>query len=357
MTFGGCVYFERTIENLGETLRAARPAVFLGVPRVWEKIQAKIVAGAASSSALKKKIGAWARRVGLAAGYAEQQGRARPLAYGLADRLVFRKVRALLGLDRCRIAVSSTAPIGISTLEFFLSLGIPICEVYGMSECTGPATLSIPTRYRTGKAGYAIPGTELRIAEDGEVCIRGPHVFKGYFKNEAATAEALDADGWLRSGDIGNLDRDGFLQITDRKKELIITAGGKNIAPTLIESALKSVPVIAQAVAIGDRRKFVSALVTLNAERVAVEARAAGIAGVTDPESAAGSAPFQAHLMKLVADACSALSRVEAVKKITILPRELSEEGGELTPTLKLKRRVIHEKYAAEIEAMYSAQR
>ena len=354
MVFGGCIYFERVLDNLGETLREARPSIFLGVPRVWEKIQAKIVAAGAKNSGLKKRIAAWARGVGLAAGLAEQRGGRRPLLYGIADRLVFSKVKATLGLDRCKVALSSTAPISRSTLEFFLSLGLVICEIYGMSECTGPATLSKPSRYRTGKAGYAIRGTELRIAEDGEIGIRGPHVFKGYFKNEAATAESLDAEGWLLSGDIGTLDDEGFLQVTDRKKELIITAGGKNVAPAVIESLIKTVPVIAQAVVIGDNRRFLGALITLDPERVAAEARAAGVAEVTDIASAARSATFNAHVLKLVVQACSVLSRVETVRKITILPVELTEQGGELTPTLKVKRRVVHEKYADQIEAMYS---
>lgn len=354
MVCGCCVYFERVLDNLGETLREARPSIFLGVPRVWEKIQAKIMAAGAQNSGLKKRIAAWARGVGLAGGLAEQRGARRPLLYGLADRLVFSKVRATLGLDRCKVALSSTAPISRSTLEFFLSLGVVICEIYGMSECTAPATLCTPRRYRTGKAGYAIPGTEIRIAGDGEICIRGPHVFKGYFKDEAATAECLDADGWLLSGDIGTLDDEGFLQVTDRKKELIITAGGKNVAPAVIEGLIKTVPVIAQAVVIGDQRKFLSALITLDPERVVAEARAAGIADVTDVASAARSTPFNAHVLKQVVQACSVLSRVETVRKITILPIELTEQGGELTPTLKVKRRVVHEKYAAQIEAMYA---
>ncbi|MBW2534120.1 MAG: AMP-binding protein, partial [Deltaproteobacteria bacterium] len=354
MAIGGTVYFERVLDNLGETLREARPAIFLGVPRVWEKIQAKIMAVGAKNRGLKKRISAWARGVGLAGGLAEQRGRSRPLLYGLADRLVYSKVRATLGLDRCKVALSSTAPISRDTLEFFLSLGIRICEIYGMSECTGPASISKPERYRTGKAGYAIPGTELRIADDGEIYIRGPHVFRGYLNDEHATAETLDADGWLQSGDIGTLDAEGFLQVTDRKKELIITAGGKNIAPAVVESALKTVPVIAQAVVIGDRRRFLSALLTLDPERVQAEARAAGISGVTDLRSAAESAAFKAHITQLVAQACAALSRAETVRKVTILPHELTEQGGELTPTLKVKRRVVHDKYAEQIEAMYA---
>jgi len=354
MLFGGCTYFEPDLDRLGETLREARPAYFLGVPRVWEKVQGRIMAAGASSGPVKRRIAAWARGVGLAAGLAEQRGEPRPRLYPLADRLVFSKVKRTLGLDRCKIAISSTAPISRDTLEFFLSLGVVICEIYGMTECTAPATVSTPAQYRTGKAGYAIPGSELRIASDGEILIRGPHVFKGYFKNEAATAETLDAEGWLYSGDIGTLDEEGFLQVTDRKKELIITAGGKNVAPAVVENVLKSVPVIAQAVVIGDRRKFLSALVTLDPERIAEEARVAGVEGVADPASAAASPAFGAHLLGLVEQASAVLSRVETVRRVTILPGELTEAGGELTPTMKLKRRVINEKYAAQIEAMYA---
>src|SRR6185436_15277378 len=206
----------------------------------------------------------WARGKGLAGGYAAQQGAGMPMFYGLANKLVFSKVRKQLGLDRARMLVTSAAPIGKSTLEFFLSLGLPICEVYGMSECTGPATMSIPSKMRTGKAGFCPPGAEIRIADDGEICMRGRHVFKGYFKDPAATAETLDGEGWLHSGDIGEMDKDGFLQITDRKKELIITAGGENIAPALVEGQIKSIGVVSQAVVIGDRRRYLSVLLTLD---------------------------------------------------------------------------------------------
>src|SRR5688572_31296071 len=255
------------MDLLGETLREVRPHFFLGVPRVWEKIQEKIMAAGAKNPPLKKKIAAWARRQGLAGGYAEQQRVAKSPMYAIAHALVFRKVRKQLGLDRARIAVTSAAPISRDTLEFFLSLGLPICEVYGMSECTGPATASIPTRYRTGKAGFVLPGAELKIAEDGEICMRGRHVFKGYFKDPVATAEALDREGWLHSGDIGTLDENGFLQITDRKKDLIITAGGENVAPALVEGYLKGIPVVSQAVVIGHSQRYLSVLLPLNADR------------------------------------------------------------------------------------------
>jgi len=353
MHYGGCAWFVESLETLGDTLKEARPAMFFAVPRVWEKMQAKIIAAAAGSSGLKKKIGAWARSVGLEAGRAVQAGRSRPLLYPLADKLVFSKVRAALGFDRCRLWVTSAAPIALDTLEFFMSLGVPVVEVYGMSEAAGTTSISLPNRYKLGKAGYAIPGTELKIAADGEICMRGPHIFLGYYKDEAATAEAIDADGWLLSGDIGTIDADGFLQITDRKKELIVTAGGKNISPQLIESLLKSIPAVGQAVAIGDRRKFISALVTLDAENVAAEAERAGIPERA-PDDVAKSPAFHDYLAHQVDAVNAKLSKVEGVKKFVILPDELTPEGGELTPTLKLKRRVIDEKYAADIDGMYA---
>jgi long-subunit acyl-CoA synthetase (AMP-forming) len=250
------------------------------------------------------------------------------------------------------LAVSS-APIAKETLDFFQSLGMPIMEAYGMSECTGPTTMSLPERYRLGRAGYAIPGTELKLAEDGEVLMRGPHVFLGYYKNEEATRETLDRDGWLHSGDVGEIDRDGYLRITDRKKELIITSGGKNIAPQHLEGQLKQIAAVSQAVAIGDRRPYVVALVTLDPARVAAEAAKAGSPART-PGEAASDPAFKAYLEKQVEAVNQRLARYETIKKIAILPRELSVEAGELTPTLKLKRRAIHERHKDAIEALYA---
>lgn len=353
MSFGGCITFAESMDKLGETLRDAQPHYFLGVPRVWEKIQERIMAAGAKNPPLKKKIAKWARGLGLAGGYAEQQGSGKPLMYPLANALVFKKVRAQLGLDRARIVLTSAAPISKDTLEFFLSLGLPICEVYGMSECTGPATASLPTRYRTGKAGYCLPGAELKIAEDGEVCMRGRHVFKGYFKDPAATKDTIDKDGWLHSGDIGVIDAEGFLQITDRKKDLIITAGGENVAPALVEGYLKSIPVVSQAVVIGDRQRYLSVLLTLNADRVVAEARSAG-SDAKDAESAARDSKFIAFLQRQIDAVNSRLARVQTVKKFRILPKEFSIEGGELTPTMKIKRKVVTEKYKKEIEDLYS---
>jgi len=353
MSAKGCTYFAESVEKLGDNLREVRPTLFLGVPRVWEKIQEKIVAAASKNTGLKKKIGAWARKQGLAGGYAEQDKRPKPMLFGLAEKLVFSKVRAQLGLDRSLLRVTSAAPISKDTLEFFLSLGVSIHEVYGMSECTGPATISMPDRYRTAKAGWCFPGGELKIAADGEVCMRGRHVFKGYFKHEEATREALDADGWLHSGDLGTIDEEGYLQITGRKKELIITAGGENIAPVAIEGLLQGIPVVSQAVVIGDSRKFLSALVTLDPAKVADAAREAGSEATTVSEAAA-CAKFNAYMMAKVDEINQQLARVQKVKKVTLVPTEFTIDGGELTPTMKLKRRVINEKYGPHIEAMYA---
>lgn len=353
MMFGMCVTFAESMDRLADALRDARPHYFVGVPRVWEKIQAKIMAAGAQNPPLKKKIASWARRVGLAGGYAEQLHVGKPAVWAVANALVFKKVRKQLGLDRAKILVTTAAPISRDTLEFFLSLGLPICEVYGMSECTGPATSSIPGRYRTGKAGVCMPGAELKIAGDGEVCMRGRHVFKGYFKDPACTAETIDTDGWLHSGDIGTIDEHGFLQITDRKKDLIITAGGENIAPALVEGYLKGIPVVSQAVVIGDRQRYLSVLLTLNAERIPVDAMAIGSAA-TDASTAARDEKFLSFLQRQIDAVNARLARVQAVKKFRIIPHDFTVEGGELTPTMKVKRRVVTEKYRAEIERLYS---
>jgi long-subunit acyl-CoA synthetase (AMP-forming) len=349
---GTSIWFAESLEKVADALRAARPHHFLAVPRVWEKMQAKMEAAGAKNSPVKKRIVAWSRRVGLDAGYAHQEKRRRPLLYPLAKRLVFSKVRQALGLDRARTLVTGAAPISRSTLDFFLSLGLPILEVYGMSECTAITTCCTPERYRTGKAGYVLPGTEVRIDEDGEICMRGPHVFKGYYGDPGATAAAIDADGWLHSGDIGEIDEDGFVQITDRKKELIITAGGENIPPQLVEGHLKSIAAVSQAVLIGDRRRYLSALLTLDPEKILAVSSLAGSPARTAAE-AATCPRFIAHLQLEIDRVNQRLARVQTVKRFAILENELTVEGGELTPTMKVKRKVVSEKYAEVIEAMY----
>ena len=352
MAFGGCTWFAESLDKLGDNLKEVRPHLFLGVPRVWEKIQAKMAAAGASAPPLRKKLVAYAKKVGMAAMRADQEGRRRPLLYPLFERLVFSKVRQALGLDRCRMQVTSAAPISRDTLEFFLALGIPLFEVYGMSECTGPATISVPGRYQTGKAGFCLPGAELKIAADGEVCMRGKHVCQGYLKNPEATAETIDADGWLHSGDIGTIDERGLLQITDRKKDLIITAGGENIAPQVIEGMLRAIPGIAQAVVVGDRMRYLAALFTLDPEKLPLALAAAGspAKGIAD---AATCPKLHAWLDKQIAGVNHHLARVQTVKRWKLLSVEFTIDGGELTPTMKLKRKAIREKFAAEIAALY----
>jgi len=351
---GATSWFAESMDLLGQNLAEVRPTVFVGVPRVWEKIQAKMVTAGTQNPWLKKKIAAWARKKGLAAGYAQQDNLPKPSMIDLADKLVFSKVREKLGFDRCRLFISTAAPISLDTLEFFLSLGIPITEVYGMSECTGPGTLSLPEtfKYRTGWAGPVLNNAKISIAEDGEVLMRGRHVFQGYFKNEEATAGSIDKDGWLHSGDIGTIDNKGFLKITDRKKELLITTGGENIPPQVLEGKLKSIPIINQVVVIGDQRKYLTALFTLDPDRIEQEAVAAKSSAKTMEEIYICE-KFKKYLQKQVDRINSDLAQVQAIKKFIILPVELSIEGDELTPTMKLKRRIINKKYEKQIESMY----
>jgi long-subunit acyl-CoA synthetase (AMP-forming) len=352
MGIGATTWFAESLERMGENLREARPHIFFAVPRVWEKMQAGITEALASAPQNKRRVAAWARKQAMRAGKAWQEGRRAPLLYHLADRLVLSKIARQLGLDAARIRAVAAAPTARSTHDFFVSLGMPIYEVYGQSENTGPLTFSTPDAFRTGAAGWVIPGTELRLAEDGEILARGPHIFLGYLKDPESTAEALDADGWLHTGDIGVMDEDGYLSITDRKKELIITSGGKNISPQNIEAMLKSIPAISQAAAIGDGRKYIAALITLDPERLAREVKKAGSIARTVAEAAADEV-FHKYLEAHIERVNRHLSNVESIKRFKILARDFSVATGELTPTMKLKRRVIAENFAREIEALY----
>ena len=355
LTVGCTTWFAESLDRLGDNLREVRPTMFVGVPRVWEKIQAKVVTAGARTTGLKKRIAVWARAKGLANGYARQAGEPPPLLYGLARQLVFAKVHERLGFGRCRLFISTAAPIALDTLEFFMSLDIPITEVYGMSECTGPATVSLPEpfRYRTGWAGPALKDTEIAIGEYGEVLMRGRHVFQGYFKNEEATRSTIDADGWLHSGDVGEIDAKGFLKITDRMKELIITSGGENVPPQVLESHYKAIPCLNQVVVVGDRRKHTAALFTLDTDRIADAAALAGSTAASAAEAAA-CPRFRSYLQDQVDRVNAMLPRAWGVKRFVVLPAELTIDGGELTPTMKLKRRVIGSKYADEIEDLYA---
>ncbi len=353
MASGACTSFAERLDTLATDLREVRPSFFLGVPRIWEKMQSAIQAAGAEASPFRRRMVAWARRIGLQAGLADQENLPRPRTYWLAKPLVFAKVRRRLGLDRARCCFTSAAPISRGTLEFFLSLGLPILEAYGMSECSGPATVSYPDRYRLGKAGVAIPGTEVQIAGDGEILIRGPHIFLGYFRDQGATRETLDTEGWLHSGDIGLLDESGFLQVTDRKKDIIVTSGGENIAPQLIEMRLREIPGVAHAIVVGDRRKYVAALLVLDpAQLPSVAARAGSRARL--PEEVRACHIFHRYLEQHIGAVNRGLAHYATIKRFAVLAEELTIDGGELTATMKLRRRVIEEKYADHIERLYA---
>jgi long-chain acyl-CoA synthetase len=348
IVYGGSVYFAESIEKVPDNLREVQPTTVFGVPRIWEKFYAGIEAKLKDVKGVKKRLLDWARSVATRVNDLKIQGKSAPrelqMQYELAQKLVFTKLKRALGLSRARVMVSGAAPIDPDILRFFASLDIVIQEVYGQSEDSGPTTFNQPGKTRFGSVGARIPGIELKIASDGEILVEGPNVFLGYFKDPAATAEAL-VDGWLRTGDLGAFDRDGYLFITGRKKDILITAGGKNIAPKNIELALKQDPLITEAVVIGDRRKFLSVLVTVDPE----VAKQIGVS-----EAPHQSAAVRARVQKRLDEVNSHLARVEQVKRFTVLPRALGIDTGELTPTLKVKRNKVNEIWAKEIEAMYA---
>jgi long-chain acyl-CoA synthetase len=331
-----------------------RPEVMFAVPRIWEKIYAGIQAIAAADPENQKKLDA-ALEVGRQVAEHDAHGEEPPpqlqAAFAKVDAQVLSPLRAVLGLDQLVAAVTGAAPIPIDILQFFRSLGVPLSEIYGLSESSGPMTWA-PFAVKPGTVGPAIPGCEVTLADDGEVICRGGNMFRGYLNDPDKTAEALDDDGWLHSGDIGTFDAEGYLTIVDRKKELIITAGGKNISPANLEAALKSGPIIGQACVIGDNRPFISALIVLDPEVAPAWAKQHGIEADTLEELAARP-EVRAEVERSVAEANKRFSQVEQIKKFALLGTEWQPDSEELTPTMKLKRRGIHRKYADEIEALY----
>jgi long-chain acyl-CoA synthetase len=340
-------YVGYTIAFLPDPLQAAaelprvRPSLFPSVPRVYEKIHAAVRAGLDETTGPKGAIARWALAVGYRVSRLRQAGRPVPpwlaLQHRLADRLVYAKVKARLG-GRLRVANSGGAPLAREIAEFFHALDIRIVEGYGLSEVTTAATVNRREAYRFGTVGLPLPGVEIRIAGDGEILIRSDTVFAGYFHDEEATREVLDADGWVHTGDVGHLDEDGFLVVTDRKKDILVTAGGKNVAPQNLENELKAHRAISQAVVVGDRRPYVAALVTL------------------DPEATAGldADAAQAAVQEAVDAVNAERSRYEQIKRFRILPRDFSAEHDEITATLKLRRKVILEHFAEDVEALYA---
>ena len=323
-----------------EAMLAVRPTVLPAVPRVYEKVHANALGEIERAGGARTAIGRWALGVGAKASRLRRAGRPVPpllaLENRIADLLVFAKVRARLG-GRLRIGISGAAPLSPDVMEFFHALGVPVIEGYGLTETSSSTTVNDPEDFRIGTVGRVVEGTEVKLAEDGEILVKSATVFAGYYKDPEATAATFTEDGWFRTGDVGEIDDDGFVKITDRKKDLIITAGGKNIAPQNLENALKSSRFVSQAIVIGDRRPYVTALITLDDAEVAASGR--------DP---------QQLVQELVDEVNRDRVRVEQIKRWTILPRDFSQEEGEVTPTLKLRRRVIHDHFADEIERLYA---
>jgi len=353
---GASVYFAEHLDKVAENLKEVQPTLIFGVPRIWEKFHAGVSEKLGAATGFKKSLVEWVRKVAKKKtdleNHGQKMGPFLALQYMAANRLVLSKLKPALGLGRARMCVSGAAPIAKEVLEFFASLDIPIREVYGQSEDTGPTTINVPGKTRFGTVGALIPGVEVKIADDGEILVRGRNVFKGYFKEPEATREAL-VDGWLCSGDLGEISPDGFLSITGRKKEIIITAGGKNIAPKNIEASLKNSRLVAEAVVIGDRRKFLSALIALDEEATKNFLAEKGQSGGQPLHT---NAAVLAEVQRAVDEVNKELAQVEQVKKFTILSRNFTIENGELTPTLKIKRKIVNQNFAEQIEAMYAEQ-
>ncbi len=346
-------YWDRDPLRIAADLAEVRPTYFPSVPRIFEKIYTAANAKAEAAGGITKTIFDWAIGVGHKVREAEHQGREPgpllKLQYAIADRQVLSKIRGLFG-GRLRLAVSGAAPINPEILRFFESAGVLVLEGWGMTETSTAATISTPDDYKIGTIGKPLPGCAVKIADDGEILVQGPNIFQGYYKNEEATRETL-VDGWLHTGDIGEVDTDGYLKITGRKKDIIITAGGKNITPANLEAEIKQHPLVSQCVVIGDRRPYLVALVTLDPEEAASYAKEHDLAA--DPAELATNPKVQSEIEAHVDQINRKFARVEQVKKIRILPQDLSQEGGELTPTMKVKRAVVASKYEDEVDALY----
>lgn len=357
LTVGSRTYFCRDLTQIKEYLVKVRPTIFLAVPRVWEKFEAALRGKMAEATGVKAKLTKWAMATELAA-FKKETARGRPVSSPsrtLASKLVISKIKDALGLDALDIAVSGAAPISTSTLEFFASVGVPILEGYGMTETTAIASVQPYGKPKFGTIGKPLPGVEAQIADDGEILLRGDNMVKGYFRLPDRTAELYNEEGWMHTGDLGHIDEEGFISITGRKKDIIITAGGKNVAPAEMEGYLQSIPGVGQAVVVGDRQPYLSALIVLDPEALPALEEASGVSGLGDVETAARNSGVKRFIEAQLQDACNAkVARYQTIKKIHILPTVFSVDGGELTPTLKVKRNIVNDKYAKEIAAFYA---
>jgi long-chain acyl-CoA synthetase len=341
--------------RVGDALREVRPTLLPSVPRVYEKVYSLVQSRFDEESGARRRLIDWALGVGRDVSRREAEGASVP--FGLrtkrrvADRLVFAKVREPLG-GRLRLPGSGGAPLAKEIAEFFDAVGVRITEGYGLTECTTACSVNVPDRYRFGSVGQPLPGSEIRIADDGEVEVRSETVFQGYYKDPEATAAVLDENGWLKTGDIGEIDDDGYLHITDRKKDILVTSGGKNVAPQNIENDLKTSKYVSQALVVGDRRPYVSALLTLDPVEIGRWAEENGVDG--DVESFADDERVRELLQAVVDDVNRDRSRFEQIKRFVVLPRDFTMEAGEITPTLKLRRRAVQEHFADTIEGLYA---
>ena len=357
MHAGVIINYAESFDKVGPNLQEVRPTIVLSVPRLYEKVYARVLENALSGSAVKRKIFFWARRVG--DDWATLKLDQRPIPGGLAfkhkiaDRLVFAKLRARTG-GRIRFFISGSAPLSPEIAKFFFSAGLPVLEGYGLTETSPVLTLNPLTRPKIGTVGPVVPGVQLKFAADGEILAKGPNIMKGYYNKPEATAEAIDAEGWFHTGDIGELDADGYLKITDRKKDLIKTAGGKFIAPQPIENQVKLNKFVANAVLLGDKRKFSIILVVPNFETLEPWATAQGLSAGSRRELLALPA-VQQKMEAEVGSMLGDLAHFERPKKTVLLDQDFTIESGELTPTLKVKRRVVEKNYAKVIDATYAA--
>jgi long-chain acyl-CoA synthetase len=347
-------YWERDPLKIMPNLAELKPSYFPSVPRIFEKIYTAATSAIEKEGGLKKKVFDWAIDTGAKVRQMEREGRQPGFLlkrkYDFADKQVLSKIRNLFG-GNIRLAVSGAAPINPDILRFFDAAGVLVLEGWGMTETSTAATISQPDDFKVGTIGKPFPGCEVRIAEDGEILVKGPNVFQGYHKNEEATRETI-VDGWLHTGDIGEIDPEGFIKITGRKKDIIITAGGKNITPANLEAEIKQHPLVSQCVVVGDRRPYLVALVTLDPEEAAAYGKENGLS--EDAAELAKNPEVRAALEAHVDKINEKFARVEQVKKIAILPQDLSQESGELTPTLKVKRAVVTSKHEQEIEQLYA---
>lgn len=349
-------YYLEDMTKLVETCRQVQPTVLSAVPRVYEKMHTAVMTGLDKAPPRRQRLARRALAVGAEVARRRRQNQPVPLALGLEqwlyDRLVLRKLRAALFGGRMRFLTSGAAPISPELLLFFEAIGLTIYEGYGLTETTSPITVNRPGQVKFGTVGRPLPGSQVKIAEDGEILLKGPGVFTEYYKEAAATRDAFTADGWFRSGDIGELDADGYLRITDRKKNMIVTAGGKNVAPANVENLLIASPLISQAVVHGERRKYLVALLTLDPEAILAWANDHGKGALTY-EQLTRDAEIITLVQSMVDRANESLARYEQIKYFRILPEEMSVENDLLTPTLKLKRRAVEEKYGAWLDEMY----